>query len=353
MTPAISAHRPRVVAGLQKLISDSAVHLDRVNAWAPDLRTRLLDFASRGKLIRGSLVAVGAEVCGADPDEDLYRVAAAMELVQSFLLIHDDIMDEDHLRRGQPSIFEQYRQLGQTQGYGHVARFGESMGICAGDVAMLLGYEGLATTRYPAELQRDLMLRLSSEIADVGVAQMADVANGHSGRRVTEEEILAVYRYKTGRYTFSLPLSLGALIAGARDDQIRGLSLWGELQGTIFQIRDDQLGLLEDDERTGKPAGSDIAADKQTLHRLLLAERAAGTEREHVLGCFGQRDLPPEGIRSVRDALQELGVLAEIDRRVRIMDAESEQVLQSLDTLPAGGLKTLKEIASYNRGRRE
>jgi geranylgeranyl diphosphate synthase type I len=340
-----------VLAGIEAIIEDGARHLDRVNRWAPDLRTRLLEFASRGKLIRGALVATGAEVFGAAADRDVYRVAAAMELIQSFLLIHDDIMDEDSLRRGQPAIFEQYRQLGVERSFRRNQRFSESMGICAGDVAMLLAFEGASTTGLPAELQREVVMRLAQEIADVGVAQMADVANGHTAEPALETEILSVYRYKTGRYTFSLPLMLGGVIAGAAQDDLDTLGQWGELEGIIFQIRDDQLGLLGSEEETGKPAGSDIISDKQTIHRLLLQERAAGTNWQHVLAYFGARELPADAIEEVREALDDLGVIAEIDSRIVKLGAESDAMLESLTAVTPAGRETLGEISAFNRQR--
>ena len=352
MTPEITKHRPGVLDGLDWIMDQSRRHLDKVNEWAPDLRSRLRDFASRGKLIRGSLVAIGAEIYGTQPGNDIYRVAAAMELIQSFLLIHDDIMDEDRLRRGKPAVFEQYRRLGEGEGYRNPDRFGESMGICAGDVGMLLAFEGIACTGLEGTVQRDLMCMLSREIADVGVAQMGDVAHGHTTQAAPESHILAVYRYKTGRYTFSLPLSLGARIAGAPPEEIELLADWGELQGVIFQIRDDQLGLMEADEDTGKPAGSDIIADKQTLHKLLLAERASGTQWEDVLALFGKETLSPDEVLRVRQALEALSVPAAIESRIEAMYEEAAAILRKLAAPPENGRNLLTALAEYNVSRR-
>jgi geranylgeranyl diphosphate synthase type I len=261
-------------------------------------------------------------------------------------------MDEDRLRRGLPAIFEQYRQLGEERGYRDTARFGESMGICAGDVAMLLAVEAVANTGLDACVQRDVMRQLAREIADVGVAQMADVGNGHAPEPVSEEDVLCVYRYKTGRYTFSLPLTLGAQIAGAPESETEVLGRWGELQGIVFQIRDDRLGLLEDDASTGKPSGSDITADKQTLYRLLLGERAPGTEWEPVLGLFGRNALSDADIQAVRNALESLSVLKDVDARAQQMADEANELLKDLATLSEGGRETLESIAKYNSTRR-
>ncbi|MBU8913727.1 MAG: polyprenyl synthetase family protein [Spirochaetales bacterium] len=351
MIDALMRHHEPIVGSLTALISRAATHLDRVSIWGPDFRSRLIDFSTRGKLIRGSLVAVGAEVFGGEPDADLYEVAAAVELAQSFLLIHDDIMDEDAVRRGEPSVFEQYRRRGTESGYARTGRFGESMGICAGDAAMLLAFEGVALASFDPALRIELIRRIAAAIADVAVAQMADVANGHGPGHVTEEEILSVYRYKTGLYTFSLPLCLGALIAHAPPDEMEMLGRWGELQGTIFQIRDDELGLMEDGEDTGKPAASDIATDKQTLHRLKLLAVLPGTRWEHAASYFG-RPVSVKQLEEIRAALGELGVLSEIEGRVVGLHDESISVIDHMRSVGAGAKSMLRDIAEFNRERR-
>ena len=350
MIGSLDDHRERIASAIHSIVDDAAVHLDLVGSWGSDLRSRLTDFATRGKLMRGSLVAVGSEVFESPPDDDLYRIAAAVELIQSFLLIHDDIMDEDHTRRGTPSVFEQYRQLGVDGDFSNPRRFGESMGICSGDVALLLAFEAVACSSFTAELRVELVRRIASEIADVGVAQMADVANGHRPNETTEDEILSVYRWKTGRYTFSLPLSLGARIAGASPEQTDRLALWGELQGIIFQIRDDEIGLMEDE--TGKPSGSDVAADKQTLHRMKLFAALPGSDWENVRTYFGS-PLTRKHLQDVREALVELGVLKEISKVIDRLDQESNALLDQMGGLTSDARAGLEEIAAFNRGRRQ
>jgi len=351
MIDALTEHREAIARSLASMIDNAAGHLDRVGTWGSDFRRRLRVFALGGKLIRGSLVAAGAQAFGYKPDANVYQIAAAVELIQSFLLIHDDIMDEDALRRGEPSVFEQYRQFGADSGYTNAARFGESMGICAGDVAMLLAFEGVASTALDPGLRMEIVRRLAAEIADVAVAQMADVANGHTCGQVTEEEILLVYRHKTGRYTFSLPLGLGALVANAPADDIEALGRWGELQGIIFQIRDDRLGLMEETETTGKPSGSDVTTNKQTLHRLKLFAAAPGTPWEPVLSYFGN-PVSSDQLRQVRSALSDLGILAKIDLRVGQLRQESDAVVGQLRSISGSAKSMLRDIADFNLERR-
>ncbi|HKJ86702.1 MAG TPA: polyprenyl synthetase family protein, partial [Spirochaetia bacterium] len=269
---------------------------------------------------------------------------------QSFLLIHDDIMDEDPIRRGVPAVFEQYRRHACDNGFRHPSRFGESMAICGGDVAVLMAVTAVGGIEAPDAIRLKLMTLLGAEIAKVGVAQMADVANGHSTRAATEEEIRSVYRFKTGRYTFSLPLMLGAILAGAEESAVAALSTWGELQGVVFQIRDDHLGIMGDTGAIGKPAGSDISANKQTLHRLYLLDRLPGTAWADVSGFFGHDHLSLAQIQRVRDALEGTGTSALLEEKVDELRAEAEAIVENAGFADAT-VEVLHAIDAYNAGR--
>lgn len=350
MIAELAVHRQPIVDALRDIDAGLGDELADVNRWGHDLRVRMLEFAQRGKLIRGSLVAASAAAFGRPVDGAVYTVAAAVELVQSFLLIHDDIMDEDPLRRGSPAVFEQYRRYGSDHGFRHRRRFGESMAICAGDVAILVVFAAISSIEIEEATRVRLVSLLAREIAKVGVAQMADVANGHDPAPATEDEIVSVYQFKTGRYTFSLPLMLGAILAGTDAVVVDALCRWGDLQGVVFQIRDDQLGIMGDADQTGKPVGSDIMANKQTLHRLTLFEAIAGTEWEDVRACFGRDQLSPEEIGRVRRALEQTGTIALLDRRIAQLRSDSAREIGGIG-LGDAPRRLLDAIDAYNAAR--
>ena len=139
MIDRLDHYRDSVRSALEELAATHLASLSGVNRWGDDLAGRIHRFALGGKLIRGSLVALGCELFGATPGPSAYGAGAALELIQSFLLIHDDIMDEDRIRRGAPSVVEQYRVAGVQLGYRRTDRFAESMAICAGDAAVMIG----------------------------------------------------------------------------------------------------------------------------------------------------------------------------------------------------------------------
>lgn len=350
MIDLLSNYRSGIERALSQVIRGSE-HLSRVNSWGPDLIERLYQFAASGKLIRGSLVCASAQAFGSEPGPAAYRVGAVMELIQSFLLIHDDIMDQDAIRRGAPAVYEQYRLQGHTDEYSNTARYGESMGICAGDVAVLLAFEAISTLELPPSLVVAVSRFVAAEIADVGVAQMADVAHGHQPSEPSEQQILDVYRMKTGRYTFSVPLVLGAMLAGADQSAISAVSEWGEIQGVIFQLRDDELGLMGETNEIGKPAGTDVSSDKKTLHRALLLARCGESGCDEVRRLFGTDEIGEAGMQKVRQALRDTGTLTELARRVEALGTKAQPLLDSMTGLTDEGRDAFARLAEYNASR--
>src|SRR5208337_3161290 len=127
-------------------------------------------------------------------------VGAAMELFHSGLLVHDDIMDRDPVRRGQPSIFQQYAGIAARERRADPGHVGMALGICAGDVACFMAFELLARADAPAAALRGVLELCARELSAVGIAQMQDVTWGASRSAVDVDDILRMYLHKTGRY---------------------------------------------------------------------------------------------------------------------------------------------------------
>jgi len=128
--------RARITATLRRFFQEKKEELARVNPLGPDAAERLVEFTLRGKMIRGCLVHLGWSIAGGAgegaPAEEAAPVSAAgaaMELFQSGLLVHDDIMDRDLVRRGQPSIFQQYAERAGRDGRAEAAHVGQALGI--------------------------------------------------------------------------------------------------------------------------------------------------------------------------------------------------------------------------------
>lgn len=299
-------------------------------------------------MVRGALVQLAATDETGQTHPEAIKAAAAMELTQAFLLIHDDIMDRDETRRGERSLYAQYQSVGVSERVSQPDHFGISLGICAGDVASFLATELLTDIDTDASTQQRMIGLYSREIAHVGLAQMGDLSNGAQNGPVTAAEIEAVYRHKTGRYTFSLPLMLGALVRGCAEEELAALSRFGELAGIAFQLKDDELGLLADADTLGKPIGSDIVENKKTLHRLFLFDAATQSERAHLEGLFGAESVSQEDVDWVRTLLEHYRVTEQVQETMQRYGEEASQLLKTLPGLAESSRKSLRELLHYN-----
>jgi geranylgeranyl diphosphate synthase type I len=345
--------KAEITAQVNAYLASRAPLLEAVNAWGPDLSRRLADFTARGKMIRGGLVPLGYLLFRDDPPPSVREAAAAMELLQSSFLVHDDIMDGDLVRRGLPTVFRQYGEAGQARGVADARHFGEAMGICAGDASFFFAFDLLARLALPpGDVVK--ILRLAHDTAiETCVAQMQDVSLGAepAGNPVREEDVLLVYRYKTGRYTFTLPLRIGALIAGQGEPALEGLGRVGEQLGMIFQIKDDELGIYGSEDQIGKPVGSDIAAGKKTLFYVYLMEAAAGARQRRIRELFGAGIASAETVSTVRRLIDELGVRVRIGKRVEALASDARRAIAALPAARESYRDLLLDLLDYNLSR--
>jgi farnesyl diphosphate synthase len=229
-----------------------------------------------GKRFRPLLFFAGADAGPERLPEDAVDVAAALELVHTYSLIHDDLpcMDDDALRRGQPTC--------------HV-KFGEATALLAGDALQTLGFELLATRPAGEEWAVRRALAAAMTARAIGIEGMAggqalDLAA--TGRRLPPAErpsqLKKVHALKTGRL-IRLSVELGALHAGADSATLAGAGRYGDALGLLFQIADDLLDVTQDSATLGKTAGKDAEQDKLTYPAVFGIEGAL-RERDRALG---------------------------------------------------------------------
>ena len=357
MIDSLSHTRRSISSCLQGFIEEKRSDLARINPLGPDVAERLLASSLQGKMLRGSLVHLGECIASgrkldAEPSRTVAVAAAAMELFQSGLLVHDDIMDRDRTRRGHASIWQQYSLLASAEGHPDPGHRGEAMGICAGDVAYFLAFELLSCMETEPSVVRVALGLCAAELTRVGIAQMQDVAWGASNAEATESDILRMYTYKTGRYTFSLPLLVGALIGGASAilrDELAGL---GEAIGMLFQIRDDELGIFGTEEEIGKPVGSDVREGKKTLYSSCLFAASSGEERRRLQGIFGNVGCSEEDLAFVHRALIDRGIREKVEAIACAVSDNARAIIQAMHTEREPDREALRELLEYAVARR-
>jgi geranylgeranyl diphosphate synthase type I len=320
---------------LKEVFDRKRSELSAINSVGADVCDRLNEFVMQGKMIRGGLVSLGYDLYISNEARSTVEAGAALELLQSALLIHDDIMDRDETRRGRSSVFQQYREIAEKKGLSDPYHLGESMGICAGDVAFFAAFEILSGLGADPLTVQEITRLCSRELSFVGVAQMQDVYWSADQGPALDEGILKLYLYKTGRYTFSLPLMIGAKLAQASPAGIQSLEKLGEALGIIFQIKDDELGLFGSEAETGKPVGSDVKEGKKTLYHSYLWKSANECDRKRLDDIFGNENLSEGELKYVQDLTRDLGIKDEIDAIVKDLVEKSNDLI--------GGLKSVRE----------
>lgn len=300
-----------------------------------------------GKRLRPAFVYWGHRATGADHLEGVFGPAAAVELLHTFALIHDDVMDHSAERRGRPAVHEglarTHRQEGLT---GDPRWFGVGGAILAGDLAFVWADQLLDTADLPSgaiEQARRVFTVLRMEVM---AGQYLDLRL--AGReKAAEDESLRVALLKSGRYTVTRPLQLGAAIGGGSAALDSALSVYGDATGLAFQMRDDILGLFGDPSFTGKGALSDLREGKRTVLMLRALGRARPAERQVLSQALGCRDLGEETAARVRQVVTDCGALEDIERLIAEQQVIARRALAPLAGPSREALEELADFAAY------
>ena len=307
--------------------------------------SNLQDFILRGKLMRGTLFLFGCEMLGKKIDSKLLDIAVGIEIAHSSLLIHDDIIDNDVTRRGEKTIFAKYIDRGMKISAIDPIHYGKSIGIVAGDVGFFLGLELFSKSQSP--LNSEILKYYANEILIVALAEGVDSELGQIKKEASRDEIYSVYRLKTARYTFSLPLVMAGIVCNAKTKTIGILDKLGENAGIIFQIKDDEIGLFGKAKQIGKPVGSDIRENKKTLIRAVLFDKATSKEKVRLGNYFGNAKVTSKQIKEVISLCKKYNVLDELQRETDLIMKRVWDLYELLD-IKIEYKAMLKELLEFN-----
>jgi geranylgeranyl diphosphate synthase, type I len=295
-----------------------------------DLVGELADRArNHGKRLRPVLAHWGWAVAGGRTDSHahLVRVAAALELLHLFALIQDDVMDRSASRRGLPTLHVVASQRHREQcGLGDGELFGDSVATLVSDLALSEATMLVAGTSPEVRAAWRLM---AVELVE---GQLLDVTHT-AGRRRDLPTSLRIARFKSGRYTITRPLQLGALVGGADPSLVRRLVTWGDLVGDAFAVRDDVLGVWGDPARTGKPAGDDLRSGKPTALLTWAGELLPEHARPLLAACDAG-SLDDAGVDALQQAMVEAGVRDRAEEAVADLVTRAHRALDDLDVDP-------------------
>lgn len=280
-----------------------------------------------GKMLRPNLAIISAIAVGGKKEHAL-GVAAALELIHTFSLIHDDIMDDDDMRRGKPSVHKVWD---------------EAIAILAGDTLFSKAFEIIINTDQ-GEVSPDRINGALATVADACVkiceGQALDIS--FEGRYdVSFDEYSHMIYKKTGAL-IAAATKAGAIVGGADDETVEIMYEYGRLIGQAFQIQDDYLDLISDEDELGKPVGSDIVEGKMTIIVIKALEEASPEDKEKLLKILKGDNTSQADVDVAMDLLDKYGALEyarsvassnvkEAKEIIKILpDSESKQALEMI-----------------------
>jgi geranylgeranyl diphosphate synthase type I len=271
----------------------------------------------------------------------LWRFAAGLELLHTFLLIHDDVADRADLRRGGLAL---HRMLAP-------GRAGEDLAVVVGDHLFARSLEALLSSGLPGTSRATQYYLGVCRHTAAGQYLDLDITQAPLAE-VSLFQTLRVAHLKTARYGFCAPLACGAMLAGADAALLEGLERVGRHVGLAYQLRDDLIGLFGDPRVSGKPADSDYAQGKRTFPLLAAYARATPEAREELEALWA---LPPErkdeaALARARELVEHWGGRAACER---VVERASRGARKALQTLPgAGGVRDLLDALITRLARR-
>ena len=261
-----------------------------------------------------------------DGEVDLMRAAVSIEVIQSFTLIHDDIMDDDDLRRGVPAVHREYD---------------EETAILAGDTLYAKAFEFMTDTGSRPELSVAATNRLARTCTEICEGQALDVEfeNRHG---VLPDEYLEMVELKTA-VLYGASAAIPAILLGADDDVVEALRQYGIDSGRAFQIQDDVLDLTVPSEELGKQRGSDLVGEKETL--ITLHARQQGVDVDNLVSAETADDLTESEVADAVARLEEAGSIEYARSRAQELTDRSKE---HLDALPDNDARRLlADLADY------
>ena len=278
-----------------------------------------------GKMLRPALTLITAEAVGGNRDSAV-KTAAAIELIHTFSLIHDDIMDKDDMRRGMPSVHKVW---------------GEDLAILAGDTLFSKAFEIIITSKGTTSEQNNKALATVAD-ACVKICEGQALDMGFEERfDVDEEEYMEMIFKKTGAL-ISAATKAGAIMGGASDEIIEAMYEYGRLIGLAFQIQDDYLDIAADEETLGKPIGSDIAKGKMTI---IAIRGVAGDESGRFLEILKDENNSDAEIAEAVEILNECGAIEYARNLAQESVVKAKEVLEVLDD--SESKQILSDIADF------
>jgi geranylgeranyl diphosphate synthase type I len=263
-----------------------------------------------GKRLRPYMVIRSCQILGGKSSAAMIA-ASAVEMVHNFTLVHDDIMDNDEMRHGVPTVHK---------------KFGMPIAILAGDVLFSKAFQIISESKLSPNANTHLISRLAKACVDVCEGQLLDIKMADEKRIPTEAEYIAMIGKKTAAL-FDVSCAMGAICATNKPKDISNLSDFGRNLGIAFQITDDLIGVMGDPKVTKKPVGNDLREGKKSLPILMAIKLAKGNERKTILKAFGNSKISKKDLNKAVEVIRSLGIEEKVRNQALKYAEKSEKSL--------------------------
>ena len=244
-----------------------------------------------GKRLRPYMVIRSCQIVGGKSSNAM-SAASAVEMIHNFSLVHDDIMDNDEMRHGVPTVHKKY---------------GMPLAILAGDVLFSKAFQIISDSKLSASATTQLVSRLAKACVDICEGQLLDVKMAEERKIPSQAEYITMIGKKTAAL-FDVSCAMGAICASNKIKDISNLSSFGRNLGIAFQITDDLIGVMGDPKVTKKPVGNDLREGKKSLPILMAIKLAKGKDKKIILKAFGNSKVSKKDLMKAVDTIRALKI---------------------------------------------
>ncbi len=263
-----------------------------------------------GKRLRPYMVIRSCQIVGGKSSNAM-SAASAVEMVHNFSLVHDDIMDNDEMRHGVPTVHKKY---------------GMPLAILAGDVLFSKAFQVITDSKLSSNATTQLVSRLAKACVDICEGQLLDVKMAEEKKIPSQAEYITMIGKKTAAL-FDVSCAMGAICASNKSRDVSNLSSFGRNLGIAFQITDDLIGVMGDPKVTKKPVGNDLREGKKSLPILMAIKLAKGNNKKIILKAFGNSKVSKKDLNKAVDVIRSLGIEESVRKQAQKYSEKAEKSL--------------------------
>lgn len=323
----------RIKNKIERRLFGYARNIDKefaLNKISPLLSKSIRNFLTRqGKRIRPTLFIVSYLGYTKKPARNLYACAISLELLHNFMLIHDDIIDNADLRKGLPSM---HRMLdGYLKGYKKAKFKGTDLAIVIGDIVYAMAINTFLSIQENFKRKEMALKKFTEAALYTGSGEFVELLCGLKDiRKITKNDIYKIYDLKTAHYTFCSPLVIGAILAGAKSQEINKLTRYGLYLGRAFQVRDDILDMFSKESEIGKPALTDLREAKKTLLLWYAFKKTTLRNKSYIARTLSKNNVTRFDLIKIRGIVRESGALDYAKQEISFLLKQAQKISASL-----------------------